>query len=76
MKAIIELPMTKTAAEDAIKALNDEHPTSDRVITTLKASTKGLEIIINSRDIGSMRAALNTTLKLYKVHSEVKNNVK
>jgi len=72
VKALIVIPLTKINALKALKALEGEHPKTSRVETQLKANSKGLEIIIKSKDVNSMRAALNTTLKLYKVHEEVK----
>ena len=73
MKAQLVIPLTKTQAIKAIKALG-EQPDSARVTSSLKATSKGLEINIKAKDVTSMRAAMNTLLKLYKVHEQVMIN--
>ncbi|MBD3312463.1 hypothetical protein GF352_03365 [archaeon] len=74
MKATITIPLSKGDAEQAIKALTGEQLDSRRVKTMLKATKNGLEIHIKAQDVTSIRAAFNTTLKLYHVHKEVKSN--
>lgn len=74
MKATIIIPLSKDDAKQAIKALKGEQLESKRVETMLKATSKGLEIHIKAQDVSSIRAAFNTTLKLYQVHEEVKSN--
>ena len=58
---------------EAKESLKDEQLNSERVKTSIKATRKGLEIDINAHDVTSMRAAVNTALKLYSVHDEVKS---
>lgn len=76
MKANILIPSSKSVAEDSLRSISSEFPPSKRVETKLKASIKGLEIVIKASDVTSLRAAMNTVLKLYKVHSEVKKCLK
>jgi tRNA threonylcarbamoyladenosine modification (KEOPS) complex Pcc1 subunit len=76
VKAVINIPLNKKEAVKAKKAIETEDIRTDRVKTKLKATSKGLEIIINAKDLTSMRAALNTTLKHYRVHKEVKKCLK
>jgi len=73
VKAEITIPLNKKEASQAIKAIGGQ-PQTKRVKTEFKATSKGLEIIIKAKDVTSMRAAVNTALKLYKVHEEVKSN--
>lgn len=76
MKADITIPMKKADAKAAIKAIKGGQLDSKRVKTTLKASSKGLEIHIKASDVASIKAGVNTTLKLYQVHKKVKENAK
>ena len=68
--------MERPEAEKAKEIIEEDLMNTEKVQTRLKASKKGLEIIINGENISSIRAAVNSALKMYKLHEEVKKCLK
>jgi tRNA threonylcarbamoyladenosine modification (KEOPS) complex Pcc1 subunit len=75
VKALIIIPLKKNEAKEALNAMKSK-PIKGRVKTNFKATRRGLEIAFKASDITSLRAGVNTALKLYGVFEEVKKNVR
>ncbi len=71
MNAVIEIPMPEKEAVKAIKAVEDDLMKTQRAEVVLKSEKKGLKINVTAKDLSSLKAALNSTIKLLQLHEEV-----
>ncbi len=71
MNAVIEIPMPEKEAVKAIKAVEDDLMKTQRAEVVLKSGKKGLKINVAAKDLSSLKAALNSTIKLLQLHEEV-----
>ncbi len=72
MRAVIKVSLSKSEALKAVNSIKPDLINTHRVKSSIRITKSGFNVSFNSLDVSSMRAALNSFLKMYELHLKVK----
>ncbi len=76
MKAIIKVPLSHNQKQLIHDALKPDMRATKRAKSEIRIKPRGLEILIKASDVPSLRASMNTCLKLLETSLKVMNNAR
>jgi tRNA threonylcarbamoyladenosine modification (KEOPS) complex Pcc1 subunit len=76
MKAVIKIQLNSNQKQIIHDAIAPDMRVTERAETKIKVTPKGLEILIKASDVTSLRASMNTCLKLLETSLKVMKNAR